>query len=105
MNLGKVVLKSLKVVTPGQIYSSGAPSRLKIFIIQSISESEGNKGLFVYISAIMQPMLQISTPIEYSFFPSRTSGARNHKVSISWDKVAIGSSKVLANPKSQIFNL
>ena len=53
---------------------------LKILKISSISESPGNSGFLVHISAKMQPMDHISTPVEYCRPPSRISGALYHSV-------------------------
>src|SRR5262245_38930729 len=96
-HLGKEVLKSGKVVTPGQVFSSGVPrslareeafsirmsvrnrndggeegnTHLKILKISSISESPGKSGLRVHISAKMAPTDHISTPVEYWRPPKR----------------------------------
>jgi hypothetical protein len=47
---------------------------LKILKISSISESPGNKGFRVHISAKMQPTDHMSTPVEYCRPPRRISG-------------------------------
>ena len=96
-HLGKEGLKSGNEVTPGQSCSLGVPRMLrlvsrgperfgpdstyrKILKISSISESPGNKGLRVHISAKMQPTDHMSTPVEYCRPPSRISGERYHSV-------------------------
>lgn len=53
---------------------------LKILKISSISESPGNSGFRVHISAKMQPTDHMSTPVEYWRLPSRISGARYQSV-------------------------
>jgi hypothetical protein len=100
-HLGKEGLKSGKEVTPGQSCSLGVPRMLfslaghidlrgstctcrKILKISSISESPGNSGLRVHISAKMQPTDHMSTPVEYCRPPSRISGERYHSVT-TWD--------------------
>lgn len=97
LHLGNEGLKSGNDVTPGQSCSLGVPSILrkcqdslqiviqtityrKILKISSISESPGNKGLRVHISAKMQPTDHMSTPVEYCRPPRRISGARYHSV-------------------------
>ena len=50
--------------------------------IWSISESPGNNGFFVTSSANIQPILQISTAVEYILSPNRISGGRYHNVTI-----------------------
>ena len=52
----------------------------KILKISSISESPGNSGFRVHISAKMQPTDHISTPVEYCRPPRRISGARYQSV-------------------------
>lgn len=52
----------------------------KILKISSISESPGKSGFRVHISAKMQPIDHMSTPVEYCRPPSRISGARYHNV-------------------------
>ena len=96
-HLGNDGLKSGNDVTPGHVCSSGVPSTLerysacclrlcdettylKILKISSISESPGNSGLRVHISAKMQPIDHMSTPVEYCRPPRRISGARYHRV-------------------------
>lgn len=66
--------KSLK----GWVGNGGA--HLKILKISSISESPGNKGFRVHISAKMQPTDHMSTPVEYCRPPRRISGARYQSV-------------------------
>lgn len=56
----------------------------KILKISSISESPANIGFRVHISAKMQPMDHMSTPVEYCLPPSKTSGARYQRVTTSW---------------------
>ena len=53
----------------------------------------------------MQPTDHISTGKLYSFFPSKISGARYHKVSTSCVRVLIGIPKALAKPKSANFKI
>ena len=96
-HLGNDGLKSGNDVTPGHACSSGVPSilklqsayayglygqvaDLKILKISSISESPGNRGLRVHISANMQPTDHMSTPVEYCLPPRRISGARYQRV-------------------------
>lgn len=98
-HFGNDALKSGKEVTPGQIDSSGVPrslvedrismfvtigfglyAYLKILKISSISESPGNRGFRVHISANIAPTDHISTPVEYCRPPSRISGERYHSV-------------------------
>ena len=53
---------------------------LNILKISSISESPGKRGFLVHISANMQPIDHMSTPVEYCRPPRRISGARYHSV-------------------------
>jgi len=55
-------------------------AHLNILKISSISESPGNRGFRVHISAKMQPTDHMSTPVEYCRPPRRISGARYHSV-------------------------
>ena len=48
----------------------------------------------------MQPIDQISTGVEYYFWPSKISGARYQSVTTSCVYVLTGNPKALANPKS-----
>jgi hypothetical protein len=95
-HLGNEGLKSGNEVTPGQSCSLGVPRILlqgqskcvervmfayrKILKISSISESPGNSGLRVHISAKMHPTDHMSTPVEYCRPPSKISGERYHSV-------------------------
>jgi hypothetical protein len=58
----------------------------------------------VTISAKIQPIDQISIGVEYYIEPKSISGALYHKVTTSWEYGRTGMVKVLANPKSAIFN-
>ena len=106
-HLGKELLKSGNEVTPGHVCSSGVPSSLKcregnqykfgkisscftylkILNISSISESPGNKGFRVHISAKMQPTDHMSTPVEYCRPPSKISGDLYHRVT-TWKNIS-----------------
>jgi hypothetical protein len=48
-----------------------------------MSESPSKRGLFVIISAKMQPIDQMSIGVEYSSDPNRISGARYQRVTTS----------------------
>jgi translation initiation factor IF-1 len=60
---------------PGQLFSSGGPSRLKIMLINSISVLAWKSGSLRMSSAKIQPMDHISISVEYSVAPNRISGA------------------------------
>lgn len=75
----------------------------KILKISSISESPGNRGFRVHISAKMTPTDHMSTPVEYWRPPRRISGARYHSVTTSWVYVLRGTPNALARPKSASF--
>lgn len=87
----------------GHSLGVGVPWNWKILNIWSISESPLNNALFYTNSAKIQPTAHVSTPKEYCFCPSNTSGALYQRVSISWVRVLIGIPNALANPKSAIF--
>ena len=62
------------------------------------------KSAFLYaISAKMHPIDQMSIGVEYSFAPSKISGALYHRVTTSWVYVLTGKPKALAKPKSANF--
>ena len=48
----------------------------------------------------MAPIDQISTGVEYCFYPNRISGALYQRVTTSWVYVLTGRPKALARPKS-----
>ena len=102
LNLGKVGLKSGSLWMLLQSLGVGVPWNWKILKIWSISESPLNIGFFSISSEKIQPTAQMSTPKLYCFWPSSTSGALYHRVSISWVNVLIGIPKARANPKSAI---
>ena len=62
-------------------------SYLNILKISSISESPGKSGFLVHISANMQPIDHMSTPVEYCLPPKRISGDLYHKVT-TWNESA-----------------
>jgi hypothetical protein len=124
---GKSVFQSCKAVTPGHTSSLGVPSMLQhshntgyvmdrrvsefthlyrnILKSSSISESPGNRGRLVTISAKMVPTAQMSTGKAYVLQPNKISGARYHKVTTSCVKGRIGGTNARANPKSASFSL
>lgn len=63
--------------------SFGVPKIRNILNSSSISESPGNNGPILDISAKIQPTLHISMAVEYVFVPSNTSGARYQSVTTS----------------------
>jgi hypothetical protein len=97
-------VKDWSWLTPGHVSSFGVPRILKIFLIWSYSESPSKRARFVTISAKIQPADHISTGVEYSLAPRRSSGALYQRVTTSFVYGLIGIPKARARPKSAILS-
>lgn len=69
-----------------------------------VSLTPGNIATPVIISTKMHPTPHMSSDVEYSVLPSRTSGGLYHNVTTSWEYVWLGTDFALAKPKSASFN-
>lgn len=78
---------------PGHVRSVGVPIMRKMRMIWSSLVVPGNRGRPVYISAMMQPADHMSILVLYVLLPSKTSGARYHRVTTSLEKVLTGMPK------------
>ena len=75
-----------------------------MLFIMSISWYAWNNGLNMHISKKIQPTDHISTAIEYSVAPSKSSGALYQIVTTSYVSGLSGTLNALASPKSASFN-
>lgn len=65
---------------PGHVSSVGVPNSLKILSNWSyVSRIPGNVGIPVTISTNIQPTPHISSDVEYSVLPSRTSNEKKQE--------------------------
>lgn len=89
-----------KVEYSGQIASDGVPNSLMISSSWAISVVPGNNGLWPSNSPKIQPTAHMSMAVVWTGEPSRSSGARYHRVTTCGVIGLGGIPKYRAKPKS-----